>query len=554
MNTPYRKKYIANIIGDEYEEWGRRKIFLNAPTGTGKTTFLVKKLLAYHRMRGKKVLILCNRKLLRKQYLGQLTQEFDSYAEFNDAVEVKTYQELANILASGADPLKLFNQYEAVFMDECHYFYSDSDFNGIGTYVLLHAIIYAGMLCQLVFISATMDCVQDLIVQVIKNCAVKYPQELRRGIDFEKVCQILSYDFDYLARYDYIRCKYIPDYESLCSLIGTTEKKSVVFIDNKKKAQEIVQYLFDNNLATKTDIALLNAQNLDEEKNHNIVEKLTIANKLISKILITTSVLDNGVSIHDNDVENICILTESKVSFMQMIGRIRTENTKKLNLLFVRREASYFERRANECKRLMDYFPKNYNENFPSEEFQIMNAVWNNQEEISEIYRMVYVPVPRRVKIFEKPKSRIRGTFGGNTIVVNNFSKRKVEDLYLMESRLYQLAVVDPMNVIYEQMSWINKKPTDLEIVSSCYMEELTEELLSDLLEINEFDKTEISRAKKAIAQKYNKDILKNYSLRNRSFSNEKLEKILNDFNLELITVEEHGRKLYTVKKKEEAK
>ena len=62
-------------------------------------------------------------------------------------------------------------------------------------------------------------------------------------------------------------------------------------------------------------------------------------------------------------------------------------------------------------------------------------------------------------------------------------------------------------------------------------MEELTEELLSDLLEINEFDKSEISRAKKAIAQKYNRDVLKNYSLRNRSFSNEKLEKILNDFN-----------------------
>ena len=264
--------------------------------------------------------------------------------------------------------------------------------------------------------------------------------------------------------------------------------------------------------------------------------------------------LDNGVSIHDKDVENICILTESKVSFMQMIGRIRTENTKKLNLVFVRREASYFERRASECKRLMDYFPQKYNETSHSEEFQIMNAVWNNQEEIAEIYRNVYVPVPRKVEIFEKPKSRIKCTFGGNTIVVNNFSKRKIEDLYLLESRLYQLAVVDPLNVIYEQMSWINKKPTDLEIVSSCYMEELTEELLSDLLEINEFDKTEISRAKKALAQKYNKDILKNYSLRNRSFSNEKLEKILNDFHLELITVEEHGRKLYTVRKKEEAK
>lgn len=546
------KKYITDYIKDEYMNWGIGKIFLQAPTGTGKTTFLVKKLLPYCKIREIKVLILCNRKLLRKQYWGQLTQEFDSYSELDAVVEVKTYQELAAMLVDGRNLRSLFSKFGSIFLDECHYFYSDSDFNGIGTYVLLHEIIYAGMLRQMVFISATMDCVQPLIEDVISNCADRYPEQLKAGMDFERARTIMKYDYDELADFRHINCKCVPDYETLCSLIGSTDKKSIIFIDDCKKAEWLAQYLIENDLARRNEIALLNAKTLDEESNRNTVEALTLANKLLPRILITTSVLDNGVSVHDGLVENICVLTESKVSFFQMIGRIRTEQAKKINLVFVMRGSEYFEKRVNDYERLKAFFPQGNRINDNSgAEFRIMSEIWDSQTESAEVNRTVYVPVPRYVEIFERPRPAVVGRFSGNTIVVNSFSKKKIEDMYLIESRLYHKAICDPINAIYEQMSWIHKRHTELEIFDSSFEKEQREKLISDLLEIQNYDRNELKRAKEEIAKKYKRNILSTYGLRNRAFSNDKFELILSEFGLVLVVSNENGKNRYSVQRKE---
>ena len=51
------------------------------------------------------------------------------------------------------------------------------------------------------------------------------------------------------------------------------------------------------------------------------------------KVLITTSVLDNGINLKDSLIKHIVIETCNKTSFIQMLGRIRRENiTDKLNL------------------------------------------------------------------------------------------------------------------------------------------------------------------------------------------------------------------------------
>ena len=52
------------------------------------------------------------------------------------------------------------------------------------------------------------------------------------------------------------------------------------------------------------------------------------------KVLITTSVLDNGVNIKDDDVTNIIIDSFDKVTFIQEIGRIRIDikNAKTIKL------------------------------------------------------------------------------------------------------------------------------------------------------------------------------------------------------------------------------
>lgn len=70
----------------------------------------------------------------------------------------------------------------------------------------------------------------------------------------------------------------------------------------------------------RQQIAFLNADNIDHESNKILISNLAISHKLVPKILITTSVLDNGVSIHDADVGNVLIMTESKCSFCRCLG------------------------------------------------------------------------------------------------------------------------------------------------------------------------------------------------------------------------------------------
>ena len=144
------KTYLTNAIGNDFTEWGPRKIFISAPTGMGKTTFIVETLLPWlqnrekwrSKFRGKpqkKMLILCNRTLLRQQYLNDVIQKFDTYSDLVGSVEVRTYQDLACELRKNGK-LSL-GEYSTICCDECHYFYADSDFNGFGTYLLLQALI-----------------------------------------------------------------------------------------------------------------------------------------------------------------------------------------------------------------------------------------------------------------------------------------------------------------------------------------------------------------------------------------------------------------------------
>lgn len=146
MQTRYVKKwqqYLTELIGDDYMEWEGRKILISAPTGMGKTTFILQVFLRYFKRKRKKVLILSNRVLLRTQYWSSLLEQFVEYRDIEESVTVMTYQQLEEKVKSGAIE-GVFNEYAAIVCDECHFFYADADFNNFGTFVLLQAIARAG--------------------------------------------------------------------------------------------------------------------------------------------------------------------------------------------------------------------------------------------------------------------------------------------------------------------------------------------------------------------------------------------------------------------------
>ena len=584
------KTYLTDAIGNEFTEWGPRKIFISAPTGMGKTTFIVETLLPWlqywekrhSRCSGlpqRKMLILCNRTLLRQQYLNDVIQKFDTYLDLVESVEVRTYQDLACELRKNGK-LSL-GEYSTICCDECHYFYADSDFNGFGTYMLLQALIMEGIQHQMIFMSATMELVEDKIKRIIRTCYGKqyfYNKNraeresedyddywLEQDILYPEACQeFKDYHLNYLAEYDRFHCICVPDEETLCDSLAVAEGKSIIFIDNKKAAERMADRMMRVGGVPKDQIKIFNAQNLDEDINNQVIEQMVICHKLLPKILITTSVLDNGVSIQDPDVENVAIITESKISFIQMLGRIRSGYADKINLFWMKREADVFKIREQRCQAAYDM----YKESDKMPLGRTVSICWEEPEtEKAKIYRQAFIVCPPEVaEINYYPKdqdikypARDEGTLRVTvkrvptriediSLVLNSFGMEKTGDMLLIEKQFANLAVADPLKVVYAQMGWIKKRPEQLEIRNSTMEEQMWSELREKLLGVRNWTNEALQSLKTEVAKRYRKMILSEYLSKDGSFSKDKLEQICKACGLKLVCSTDENQKVrYTI-------
>ena len=138
------EKYVADVIGEEYWNWeATDKIFITAPTGSGKTYFVLRNLIKRAIANKENIVYFVNRKILKKQLQKEMD---DIYAEMlrnghenadmlNGIITLMTYQQL-EIMISNKSAIEVHDllvnwctKYEIAVFDECHYFYADSNFN-----------------------------------------------------------------------------------------------------------------------------------------------------------------------------------------------------------------------------------------------------------------------------------------------------------------------------------------------------------------------------------------------------------------------------------------
>lgn len=548
-----QKKYLAEQIGDDFWEWNGKKILISAPTGMGKTTFVVRVLLDHLRKRGKKLLILCNRRLLRLQYWNSIVDQFVSYAEIEECVTIITYQQLAEMLKQKKSVKRYFESFELIVSDECHYFYSDSDFNGFGTYALLQEIVGAGALKTMIFMSATMEEVKPLIVQTLKNGLCRLSRTERNMRIKKENEEILEYDFTELADYSRFHCIYVQDMESMCDILVKSPKKSVIFMNNKEKCFDLMERMIRIQKIEKTKITILNAENMDI--NGDVVQSLVISNRLLPKILITTAVLDNGVSIHDQEVGNVMIETESKTEFLQMLGRIRSESTGVCNLYFVQRDKSEFAKRKTKYEKDLKEFEKlsinalRKNRNFYLQEMM-------SDGELAEFYKRALVWMKFNSQFYNWPDNETYNDHLESDLYINEFAKRKIGDMYVAESRFYALAVSNPLDVAFEQMGWIGKKEEELQILESEYRKKREEKFIEKLLSVQKITLDDLKVIKEEVVKEYHQDFFSDILAKNGTISNEKLMLLCERYNLEFFTEEnpKNRKQIYTIRRKKEDK
>jgi len=528
-----KRKYLSTQIGNEYRNWNKKKVLISAPTGMGKTTFILECFAPYVIATGGKVLILCNRKLLRQQYWFDLVQKYETYIELNNSVQIMTYQALAEEIRTRSEVRTLFCEYTAVVCDEVHYFYSDSDFNGYGTFALLQAIILAGMAKTMLFLSATMDEVKPLICSTIDICIEKCLQnELCVG-DYRKLGEIVEKDFSVLADYQRFQCISIPDEESLCEILAGSSKKSVLFVNDKSRGEHLKELLIKTGKIQSQDIALLNADNLEESENNLVVANLAIAHRLIPKILITTAVLDNGVSLHDSEIGNLLILTESKIEFLQMLGRVRVEATPECKLYFLIQNAKFYQRRMRQYQEELERFEELSESNLDGQkDFYLGSFLTSQDERYTNFLKRALVLTSSDFEFFVSSDKRSFVRRGSASLRLNEFARQKTGNMYLMESRLYALAVENPLKAVYEQMSWIDHEPEELVVFGSEYKERIEKEFVERLLSIHNVSNDELVELKKQLVKEYKRAFFNDVLAKNGTISNEKLGEVCSRYGL----------------------
>lgn len=368
------KKYVTDVIGEEYLNWGPSDIIMiKAPTGSGKTYFCLHKLLSRAIGSGERILYFVNRKVLKSQLEKEKERFSDDLMREGRSINVdefihfRTYQsvemELKNMVAQKASiAQKIYsyrNIYSIVVFDECHYFYADSNFN-TNTELSYDFLTHCFNWKIQVFMSATMDKMERLIKQYRPRYNWKdeyFPSlkvRLNAQVDRRKY---LSYNCT--KDYSYVTPKILRSRDEISEVINNDAykgKKWLVFVDNKDLGKDIeVELVKKRKIFSENDVVYIDAE--FDIKAQKTVDHIAQINFAKEKIVITTAVMDCGVSFHDIELRNIIILADTEESFIQMLGRKRKDG-KAINLFVCQLDSNYFSKRLQSVQRKLSAYHK----------------------------------------------------------------------------------------------------------------------------------------------------------------------------------------------------
>lgn len=366
-------------------------VVISAQTGQGKNYFIENSLIPYvvemnyKNNTDMKVLIFSNRLALKCQIDNHLRRN-DDFCE-NDEDRIYSYKEVADVMTYQSvlhkkDWLERIqknkrSQYIFVICDEAHFITSDAMFNPY-TQKILTAIVSLFQKSIRIYMSAT-------------------PYECLEYIEKYEKGQILLYHFK--RDYSYLNVNTYSDITELyCEIIKSVAKKEkwLIFIDDKEKCKKVKDELEIkgkemNVIMNSTDSEFGKIYAVDADSKKDEVYNLILQKEKLVKgvsVLITTSVLDNGVNL--SDIDNIIVSDMSKVKCLQMVGRARTNGSNDHKNLYIKRfDKEYVGRRIYELRKQKEAyheFELAYGDSdgichsHPNDEYRFLNKYYDGSE------------------------------------------------------------------------------------------------------------------------------------------------------------------------------
>lgn len=351
---------VTDAIGNAFLTWNHETpVFIDAPTGTGKTTLIYERILKLAISKQENVLLVSNRIALNNQQKLAMIQKVREYAP--DAVNsipeepslddlkdififgpvgLVTYQGLESFLnmPQKADSPWLSKLYYTVF-DEAHFLYSDALFNeDCGKIMEMISVEFQKTVR--IYMSATSWDVLPCIATYEryqhkfgnKHFYTKAGPYIASHIEEAQQPLFNSKLLHYIMPANY--SQYCVDFFE----DGKTEKESVdilldlmkplpsgknkwlVFVSRKTFGKAALKELINRNIPA----AYIDAEFADPKETK---ETLVTQQRFNEAVLLATPVIDNGINIIDSNVKNIVLYSTDHTTFMQELGRRRILST-----------------------------------------------------------------------------------------------------------------------------------------------------------------------------------------------------------------------------------
>lgn len=351
---PCKRTSISERLEQEIPYWdSRNPVFIDAPTGLGKTTFVLKSLIPFAQSHGQTVLLLNNRIALNVQVKRRLMEELKSPylrtlseagicdQEDFGCVRVVSYQRLGHCLKDAFVPDWVHNV-RFVVADEAHFFGADAMFNAWTEYPLKKI---NEVFCNSIriYMTATAYDVRNHIAQIEKrndpitfkkymSCPMVNPNT---AFFYSEKRRMLYYQFE--ADFSFADLHFVNSLDSLVESICNNNGKTLVFVDNIEKGQDFANKLSgvlssckgkDASNDEQKKVIYLDASSKDSPD----WQMLNKTEKFNAKCLVTTKALDNGININDPKLDSVVICSDDRVDLIQMLGRKRRSNGEKVKL------------------------------------------------------------------------------------------------------------------------------------------------------------------------------------------------------------------------------
>ena len=342
-------QWISDGIGEDYKGWSTSqppvsasRIFIESPTGTGKTSFVLDRLFPYAAERGRNILYLGNRTALEEQTkyavekrLTRISVKDDDDVEGKDLSEIRTFQypdscsaitilNYQSVLGFTKQLCSPFGSkpFYYVILDEVHFFLEDALFNPT-TWKILERIMQCFYDSALIFMSATMEESVQPLLTILDSFRPTHPQEriYQNFYHWNQTFYINSY-----RGVTYHPC-FFNRYEEIVQRIKISppHEKWLIFVSSKREGQTLEK---DIKTRTARKVTFLTA----DKKEHTTWKRLINESSFEENILIVTKVLDNGANIIDPAVKHIVLPFCDRIDFLQMLGRRRTGSGEALSV------------------------------------------------------------------------------------------------------------------------------------------------------------------------------------------------------------------------------